>query len=72
METEIKQKYATYVQAGLLRCCAKSVPVDDDDKVLAGKEGQHIPCKYCKDKTTSGVRLVSGVWKAAWIDRQSA
>lgn len=58
--------FATYDAAGAFRCCLMSIPVDDNNRVLAGTEGEHRPCKHCKDPE-SGVRFVGGVWRAAWI-----
>lgn len=49
---------------GLFRCCLESIPKDEYGNVLSGKENEHIPCKYCKDKEKSGVVFVNGVWQA--------
>jgi hypothetical protein len=67
--SETKPTHATYDQGGLLRCCAMAIPVDENDKVLAGTEGEHRLCPAAghKNPDESGVRFVRGVWRAAWI-----
>ena len=61
-------KHAGWEMGGLMRCCMQSIPVDHEDSVLAGIEGEHRPCQHCSDKTKSGVRFVKGRWIAAWRD----
>lgn len=62
--------YARYEPGGLMRCCAQSIPTDPQGRVMAGTEGEHRPCQWCKDKESRGVRFHDGVWRAAWIDEE--
>ena len=63
-------QYARADYAGLIRCCIGSIPVDLDNYVIAGTEGEHRPCQYHED---GGVTFRDGVWIAAWIaDKEKA
>ena len=64
---EDERKYAKFELGGLMRCCAESIPADEDSRVLAGEEGQHIPCKYGCKEPDGGVTFKDGVWKSAYI-----
>jgi len=70
-------KHASYLQAGVMRCCVAVVPGDSDGKVVAGsKDGERIACESCQDRDNhrSGMvyRESDNVWLAAWIyDKQA-
>jgi hypothetical protein len=58
-------KHASADYGGMFRCCAKSIPVDEDEIILAGEEGEYRPCQWCKSED-SGVCFVKGKWIAKW------